>query len=50
MSLTEAAKEFNRAFKSEKEKNLLDKIDELEKIIVDLSKRLDYLERHAECR
>ena len=46
MSLQESAKELNKLFKEEKEKTLLDKIEELEKIIINLNDRLNYLESH----
>lgn len=44
MSLQEAAKELNRLCKTESEKDLLQRIDELEKIIINLTERLSYLE------
>ena len=42
--LQEAAKELNRLCKTESEKDILTRIDELEKIIINLSQRLEYLE------
>lgn len=45
MNLQEAAKELNRLCKTESEKDLLTRIDELEKIIINLSQRIEYLER-----
>lgn len=45
--LQEAAKELNRLFKEEKEKDLLKKIDELEEIIINLAQRIEYLERNV---
>lgn len=54
MTLEEAAKDLNKMFKSEQEKQLLDRIDELEKkiktleeVAVNLIKRLDYIEINA---
>lgn len=44
MRLEEAAKELNRLCKAESEKDLLTRIDELEKIIINLTERLNYLE------
>lgn len=44
MSIQTAAKDLSRQFKSENEKILLEKIDELEKIIINLNERLSYLE------
>ncbi len=43
-SLQEAAKELNEAFKTERERKLETKIQELEEVIINLSQRLDYLE------
>ena len=48
MTITEVAKELNKAYKTEKEKDLYKKIDELEKIIINLINRLEYLE--AKCQ
>lgn len=45
MSLQEVAKELNKAYKTEKEKKLEDKIEELEKIIINLANRIEYLEK-----
>lgn len=42
--LKEAAKELNRLFKEENEKDLLKRIDELEKIVANLAWRIEYLE------
>lgn len=44
MTITEAAKELNQTFKTEKEKTLEDKIERLEKIIINLVNRVEYLE------
>lgn len=44
MTLQEAAKELNQAFKTEQEKKLEDKIEKLEKIIINLVNRVEYLE------
>lgn len=44
MNLQEAAKELNRLTKSEKEKKLEDRIEQLEKVIINLIDRVDYLE------
>lgn len=44
MSIAEAVKDLNKQFKTEKEKKLEDKIEELEKIIINLNDRLSYLE------
>lgn len=43
-SLQKAVRELNEAFKTEREKNLETKIQELEEVIINLSKRLEYLE------
>lgn len=47
MNFKEAAKELNREFKSEQEKTLLNRIDELEKIIENLAQRIEYLEANV---
>lgn len=44
MSIQESVKELNKIFKEEKEKTLENKIEELEKIIINLNDRLSYLE------
>lgn len=44
MTIQEAAKELNKAFKTEREKTLEDKIEQLEKIIINLVNRIEYLE------
>lgn len=44
MNIQEAAKELNKAFKTEREKTLEDKIEQLEKIIINLVNRVEYLE------
>lgn len=44
MKIQEAAKELNKAFKTEREKTLEDKIEQLEKIIINLVNRVEYLE------
>ena len=43
-NLQKAAQELNEAFKTEREKNLEKKIKELEEVVINLSKRLEYLE------
>jgi len=43
-NLQKAAQELNEAFKTEREKNLETKIKELEEVVINLSKRLEYLE------
>lgn len=44
MTLQEAAKELNNLVKTEKEKNLERKIEQLERVIINLINRVDYLE------
>lgn len=51
MTIKEAAKELNEAYKSEKEKDLekqveklKDRVKQLEDIIINLANRIDYLE------
>lgn len=48
MTIQEAAKELNKAYKSEKEKTLEDKIEQLEKIIINLVNRVEYLESRCQ--
>ena len=48
MSLQETVHELNETFKKENTKLLQDKINELEKIIVNLTERVDYLERRCQ--
>lgn len=48
MTLQEAAKELNRAYKTEKEKILEDKVEKLEKIIINLVNRVEYLESRCQ--
>lgn len=48
MTIQEAAKDLNMAFKSEKEKTLIKRIDELEKIIINLANRIEYLESRCQ--
>ena len=52
MNIVEIAKELNDTYKTEREKNLETKIQELEKIIEDLANRINHLEwiaaKHAE--
>ena len=45
MNIVEIAKELNDTYKTEREKNLETKILELDNIVADLTKRLEYLER-----
>ena len=45
MSILEIAKELNETYKTEREKNLETKILELDNIVADLTKRIEYLER-----
>ncbi len=47
MTIQEAAREFNEAFKTEKEKTLENKIEQLEKIIINLVNRVEYLENQC---
>lgn len=44
MTIVEIAKELNNTYKTEREKNLETKIQELEKIIENLANRIEYLE------
>lgn len=44
MTIKETVRELNQTFKTEREKNLEDKIEQLEKIIENLNERLEYLE------
>lgn len=44
-SIQEVAKEFNEAFKTEREKNLENKVAELEKIVSNLIEQVNYLMR-----
>ena len=44
-SIQEVAKEFNEAFKTEREKSLEARLAELEKIVNNLSEQVDYLMR-----
>ena len=48
MTIAEAAKEFNETFKTEREKNLEKKIEQLEKIIINLVNRVEYLENKCQ--
>ena len=45
MNLVEIAKDLNDTYKTEREKNLEKKILELDNIVADLTKRVEYLER-----
>ena len=45
MNIVEIAKELNDTYKTEREKNLETKIRELDNIVADLAKRIEYLER-----
>lgn len=45
MNIVEIAKELNDTYKTEREKNLETKIRELNNIVADLTKRVEYLER-----
>lgn len=44
MTLQETAKELNNLVKTEKEKDLERKIEQLEKVIINLINRVEYLE------
>lgn len=44
MTLQETAKELNNLVKTEREKSLESKIEQLEKVIINLNSRVDYLE------
>ena len=45
-SIMEAARELNAAFKTEREKQLEARIEQLEKILINVINRLDYLEEN----
>ena len=45
MNIVEIAKELNDTYKTEREKNLETKIRELNNIVAELAKRVEYLER-----
>ena len=45
MNIVEIAKELNDTYKTEREKNLETKIQKLDNIVADLTKRVEYLER-----
>ena len=45
MNIVEIAKDLNDTYKTEREKNLEKKILELDNIVADLTKRVEYLER-----
>ena len=45
MTIVEIAKELNDTYKTEKEKTLEKKIQKLDNIVADLTKRIEYLER-----
>ena len=45
MNIVEIAKELNDTYKTEREKNLETKIRELDNVVADLTKRIEYLER-----
>lgn len=45
MNIVEIAKELNDTYKTEREKSLEKKILELDNIVADLTKRIEYLER-----
>ena len=45
MNLVEIAKELNDTYKTEREKNLETKILELDNIVADLTKRIEYLKK-----
>ena len=47
MTILEIAKDLNDTYKTEREKNLEKKILELDNIVADLTKRLEYLERKS---
>ena len=44
-TIAEVAKEFNEAFKTEREKSLEKHIEELEKVVNNLSEQVNYLMR-----
>lgn len=44
MTIQETAKELNNLVKTEREKSLENKIEQLEKVIINLINRIDYLE------
>ena len=44
MTIQETAKELNNLVKTEKEKSLERKVEQLEKVIINLINRVDYLE------
>ena len=45
MTIVEIAKDLNDTYKTEREKNLETKIQKLDNIVADLTKRIEYLER-----
>ena len=47
MTIVEIAKELNDTYKTEREKNLETKIRELNNIVAELTKRVEYLERKS---
>ena len=44
MNIVEIAKDLNDTYKTEREKNLEAKIQELDNIVAELTKRINYLE------
>ena len=44
MNIVEIAKDLNDTYKTEREKNLETKIQELDNIVAELTKRINYLE------
>ena len=44
MNIVEIAKDLNDTYKTEREKNLEKRIQELDNIVADLTKRINYLE------
>lgn len=48
MTITDVIQDLNKAFKTENEKKLEDKVEQLEKIIINLVTRLDYLETRCQ--
>ena len=45
MNIVEIAKELNDTYKTEREKNLEAKIQKLDNIVAELTKRVEYLEK-----
>lgn len=47
VSIIEAARELNEAYKTEREKKLEQRIEQLEKILVNVINRLDSIEKYS---